>query len=417
VHLVAIHEAFERWFGIPVPKRVDLPRYTARDLSCLTPAAPAARAMSPLHEIARALGARRAAAAHERLAKFDPVQRRQALRRDWGRLLGDPEPRQDPKVMAVARPASGDQRRAEGGQLPVREGAAPPVGSPEESTRTARVDRLALEVEPGIVVPLLLLDPAEPAKGRRPVVVAVAQAGKQAFLQRRSAAIAELLAAGITVCLPDLRGTGETKPDDDRGRLGSATSLSSAELMLGQTAVGARVRDLRSVLRYLRARPELDGRRVALWGDSMVPTNRRDTNVAVPLEVADSLPHAEPLGGFVVLLTALYEDDVHAVSAHGCLAEFQSLLESPFILVPHDAIVPGAVAAGDLCEVAAALAPRPLQLTELVDGRNRALADAEAAAALGPVKAAYDAVAAGRLSVSGADSTQAGKWLIAAIRD
>jgi hypothetical protein len=46
-------------------------------------------------------------------------------------------------------------------------------------------------------------------------------------------------------------------------------------------------------------------------------------------------------------------------------------LQSPFCYVPHDVIVPGALTAGDLCDVAAALAPRPLRLEGLVDGLNR----------------------------------------------
>jgi hypothetical protein len=223
--------------------------------------------------------------------------------------------------------------------------------------------------------------------------------------------------SAIAVCLPDLRGTGETKPGEGRGRGSSATSLSSAELMLGQTAIGARVRDLRSILRYLRTRPELDRRRVALWGDSFAASNRRDQNLAVPLEVAESLPHAEPLGGLVVLLTALFEDETHAISARGGLAEFQSLLESPFILVPHDVIVPGAIAAGDLGVVAAALAPRPLQLAELVDGRNRALTAEEAAAALAQVKAAYGAEAAARVSLPESGTGPVANWLVDALRD
>jgi hypothetical protein len=156
---------------------------------------------------------------------------------------------------------------------------------------------------------------------------------------------------------------------------------------------------------------------MALWGDSFAASNQRDKDLAAPMEIADSLPHAEPLGGLVVLLAALFEDEIHAVSARGGLAEFQSLLESPFILVPHDVIVPGAIAAGDLREVAAALAPRPLQLAELVDGRNRALTAEDAAAALAPVKAAYGAAAAGRLSLPGSGATPVGKWLADTLRD
>jgi hypothetical protein len=36
-------------------------------------------------------------------------------------------------------------------------------------------------------------------------------------------------------------------------------------------------------------------------------------------------------------------------------------------------MIPGALATGDLCDVAAALAPRPLRLEGLVDGQNRLL--------------------------------------------
>src|SRR5262249_20281917 len=145
--------------------------------------------------------------------------------------------------------------------------------------------------------------------------------------------------------------------------------------------------------------------------------NRPDQNVAVPLEVADSMPHAEPLGGLVVLLTALFEDQIQAISARGGLAEFQSLLESPFILVPHDVIVPGAIAARALGAVAAARAPRPLHLAELVDGRNRALTAEEAATALARVKAAYGADAATRLSLPGPSPVPVAKWLVDALRE
>jgi dienelactone hydrolase len=384
-HLVAIHAAFERWFQIPIPKREDLPRHTADELSCLTPAAAAERPMRPLHQIAEEIGARQVAAARERLAKLSPADRRRELRRDWARLLGDVEPKHEPSP----------RERAPGGSI-----------------LDAKIERSALEVEPGIVVPLMLLRPVKGAAEKCPVVVAVAQAGKQAFLEQRVQAITDILEAGIAVCLPDLRGTGETKPDDGRGRASSATSLSSAELMLGQTALGARLRDLRSVLRYLRTRPELDGRRIALWGDSFAARNGRDKNLAVPLDAAESLPLAEPLGGLVVMLGALFEDDVRAVSARGGLAEFQSLLESPFIYVPHDIIVPGALSAGDLCDIAAALAPCPTQLADLVDGQNRGMTAEEAALAFAPVNATYGPQAASTMLLMGSGADSPAKWLI-----
>jgi hypothetical protein len=70
-------------------------------------------------------------------------------------------------------------------------------------------------------------------------------------------------------------------------------------------------------------------------------------------------------------------------------------LESPFIFVPHDCIVPGSLTAGDLCDVAAALAPRPLVLADLVDGVNRAVAAERIATIYAPTRAAYQAMGAG----------------------
>jgi len=395
-HLVAIHADFERWFNIPVPRRDNLPRHSADELTSLTATTASARPMRPVHELAREIGAVRAAAARERLTKLAPADRRQELRRNWTNILGSVEPKHEPRTIVTRE------------TVQERVGKTAPIG--------AAVERLVLEVEPGIVVPLVLLIPTNETKNKRPVVVAVAQAGKQAFLTERAEAISEILSAGIGVCLPDVRGTGETKPDDGRGRGSSATSLSSAELMFGETAVGLRVRDLRSVLSYLRSRAEFDARRVALWGDSFARTNSRDRNVAVPLDAADAPAVSEPLGGLVVLLAALFEDEIHAVSVRGGLLSFQSLLESPFVSVPHDIIIPGILTASDLADLAAALAPRSLQLAELVDGQNRRVTADEAAAVLEPVRREYGTNAGRRLSLPGSDAESAARWLRQALR-
>jgi hypothetical protein len=159
--------------------------------------------------------------------------------------------------------------------------------------------------------------------------------------------------------------------------------------MLGETPVGQRLADLRGVLRYLRGRGDLAGH-VALWGDSFAPVNARERNLAVPLD-ADLPPQAEPLGGLLALLGALFEDAVAAVYVRGGLTGYEALLAGPFCYVPADAVVPGALTAGDIGDVAAALAPRPLRLEGLVDGLNRLAAAEEVARSLGPARAAYRA--------------------------
>jgi hypothetical protein len=230
---------------------------------------------------------------------------------------------------------------------------------------------VSLEVEPGIVVPLLLFVP-DGKKEAVPVVIGLAQEGKQGFLKNRGDVIAALLKQGVAVCLPDVRGVGETRPGDGRGRNSSATSLSATEWMLGQTMLGSRLRDLRSVIRWLKSEKDIDAGRIALWGDSFAPVNERGFNAAVPLDAEKLPPQSEPLGGLLALFGALYEDKaVQAAYIHGGLVSYRSILDSPFCYVPHDSLVPGALTSGDLCDVASAVAPRSLRMEGLVNGLNR----------------------------------------------
>lgn len=343
-HRQAMYPALNRWFGLGFSSKKEYrQRHKPEELLCLTADAPKPR---PLHELAAALGTERSAEARRRLASLTPDARREKLRKDWAALLGDIEPKAAAKATIEGSQKLGD----------------------------FTAERIVLEVEPSVLVPTLLLLPPRKEKSNIPVVVAVAQAGKQAFLAKRAEVVAELLRGGCAVCLPDLRGTGETRPGDGRGRGSWATSISATELMLGQTLLGSRLRDLRSVLRYLRGRPELDGGRIAIWGDSFADVNPPDRNLKVPLD-ADNLPaQAEPLGGHLALLGLLFEPELRAAYGRGGLASYQSLLQSQFCYVPHDAVVPGAITVGDLPEIAAALAPQPLRLEGSVDGVNRLVA-------------------------------------------
>jgi hypothetical protein len=384
LHRSQIHPVLKRWFDMPIPEEYSR-RRTADELLCLTPEAVKEFGPRPLHELLSALGAERLAEARQRSASLPPQDRRRRLRDGWARLLGDVEPEAEPRVIEQER----------------------------QQVANATVERIALEVERGIVVPLVLLLPPRKADTRTPAVLGLAQDGKQAFLKSRSAGIAELLDGGVAVCLADVRGTGETRPaDDSRLYSGARTTLSASEGLLGQTLLGSRLRDVRSVLRHLRSRSELDARRVALWGDSFAPANPEGRDLAVPLGVDEFPDFAEPLGGLLALFGGLFEEGVRAVYLRGGLTGYHSLLQSPFCYVPHDALVPGALTAGDLCDVAAALAPRPLRLEGLVDGRNREVpADVLAQA---PVLAAYRALGAEpRLQLERAEGMRsAARWIL-----
>src|SRR5262249_574562 len=133
------------------------------------------------------------------------------------------------------------------------------------------VEALSLTVEEGIAVPLLLMRP--PGRRTVPVVVATAHEGKERFLSNRAREIEALLRTGIAVCLPDVRATGETPPTAHATEGGPYQRIAQTEFDLGRTLLGSRLKDLRTVLAYLRRRPDIDARRLALWGDSFAPPN------------------------------------------------------------------------------------------------------------------------------------------------
>ncbi len=333
-----IYAAFERWFKISPPEREPgaAERRPAEELLCVTPDV----RMLPLHELLGVIAAERLAAGQSRRQDMSPAARRDALRREWARLLGDVEPVRDFKVTDHGKEA-----------LP---GAAG--------------QRLALEIG-NITVPFLLLVPAK--DGKHPVAVAFGQEGKAGLLKNRSKEIAELLAGGAAVCLADLRGTGETRPGSGVDRQSGLTSVSSTEQMLGQTVPGLRLRDLRTLLVYLRARPDLDGSRIALWGDSYAPVNAPDARIDHPWDAPKLPDFAHPAGAMVALFGMLFEEDVRAAWGRGGLESFASILGSPYLYIPHDAVIPGALAVSELDALAAAVAPRPVRFVESVDGLNR----------------------------------------------
>jgi hypothetical protein len=236
-------------------------------------------------------------------------------------------------------------------------------------------ETIVIDIEPGIKLPLILLKPAHAPQSA--AVIAFAQEGKSGFLAHRSHEIATLIERGIAVCLADVRGTGETTLRVARNP--GAMSAAATELMLGNTLLGSRLMDARTVYWYLSRRADLDPKRIVLWGDSFGPVNSRDMlfEKSQNQPGGPEIPQAEPLGPLLALLTAFYEPDVSAAATRRGLASFVSVLEDRFTHVPMDVIVPGILEAGDLPEIAAAIAPRAVLIQASVDGRNRPLTAAE----------------------------------------
>jgi dienelactone hydrolase len=347
-----LYPELQRWFGIPIPEREPEDRRPESELASLTPEAAAQVSMRPVHEIVRELARRRLEESRARIAKLDPSSRRRWLGEQWAIRLGaiQPEAGVRANLHRIADAA------------------------------LASIQALSLETDRGIIVPLLLFRPKETGSQRIPVVTAVSQAGKERFLSDRAGEIETLLRRGIAICLPDLRGTGETVPDTRRTPSSAGISLAATELMLANTMLGPRLKDLRAVLAWLRTRPELDSTRLALWGDSFSPTNppRLLLDEFPNWQIGPEVQHqAEPLGALVSLLTGLY-DDIDAIAVRGGLESFLSVLDSPFSYVPQDVIVPGFLEVGDVEDLVKALPAGSVLQVDAVDGRNRLVRPAAA---------------------------------------
>ena len=388
VHRRQVYSHLARWFDLQPPTDEFLNRHDVQELLCITPSVAERFDPQPVYKIARKLADERIASARKELASVDFASRRTILRDGWSRLLGNIKPAMNPIVKAVER----------------------------EETNGVATERILLEVEPGIVVPLVVMQVRDGRSNPLPVVVALADSGKQKFLAARADAVSTWFEAGYAICLPDVRGFGETNMGGSHGPRSIGTTLSCRDQVLGQTLLGSRLRDLRSVLLFLRARRGLD-EKISLWGDSLAALNPPERSEVVPYGVDNPNVQAEPSAGLLVLLTALFEDNVSAVYARGTFASFRSLLDSQFLYVPHDSVVPGALTVSDVADIAAALVPRPLRVECPVDGLNRRIPSDTIAEAFAPASQAYHLANASKqfsLHVIGQDDSA--MWLLNQIK-
>ncbi len=343
-----IYPILKKWVDMPVPSSEYHSVKPDGDLMAITPQIAADRRPKTTAELASTL-----AQARLKNARANPAM----LRATLAAKLGDIEPGQNPAASVVS----------------------------SKLVSRFLMEAIRIEVEPDVTLPVILFTSRGAAQS--PAVVAFAQEGKRGFLANRAPEILNLLERGFAVCLADVRYTGELAPNAPRGPAGM--SMAATELMLGNTLLGARLKDARTILGYLSRRPDINPKRIALWGDSFGPVNPREMIFDKSLNQpgGPEIPQAEPLGSLLVLLTALYEPDVAAAATRRGLASFLSLLDDRFQYSPLDVIVPGILEAGDLPDAVAAIAPRPVLIQASVDGRNRPLTLAEAKQKMAPVPA------------------------------
>lgn len=215
----------------------------------------------------------------------------------------------------------------------------------------------AYKSEFGIEVPSRFLDAGVYAKG---AVFLVAEQGKDHPVVRRYC-IDAVIAANHGAYGLDLRGWGATDPSlpwldvpfewDD--------FFAYRSLELGRPLFGQRLKDL------LASAPQQ-----TKWRDWIV--------VGIGI------------GGLIAAHAAALDERIAGVASIEAPLSFASMLTDPHAQQPVSAILPGVLAAYEIRDVYAALAPRPLLIVNPQDARRRGVAEAEARSELAQAIDTYD---------------------------
>lgn len=232
-----------------------------------------------------------------------------------------------------------------------------------------RVEKLLLETEAGIVVPVRLISPASGAKPLPAVVYLRDRRGEH----DSESLFAALARQGRVVAVADVRGFGETmsprnvsdaRVDYFDPRDGMDADFTYAAFFLGRSLAGMRVRDALGVAEYVRARPEVDSKKIGITGRGWA--------------------------GTIALLAAAADSQLAWAAVEGIPASYGEVAMSELYAQPVSLTVPGVLKDFDLPDVVAALAPRRLLVLNPTDAVVRRLARGDAEVVYAGVRKAYD---------------------------
>jgi dienelactone hydrolase len=198
--------------------------------------------------------------------------------------------------------------------------------------------------EPGIKIPYLIFSPDEKKEG--PKLLRVSGAGKATEIDR-------WVREGRVVVSLDLRGMGETA--------GSDFKESFLGMHLNRPLLGLRTLDLLSVVSDM-------GQEVDLLGQG----------AAAP----------------VALHAAVFEPRAVRITLEGMVVSWSKVATTPQAKNQLANVVPGALEAYDLPDLAGFLAPRPLTIRNPVDAQGNPISQAELEEVYAPVRERYRAAGA-----------------------
>ncbi|ODS84300.1 MAG: hypothetical protein ABS46_04000 [Cytophagaceae bacterium SCN 52-12] len=222
------------------------------------------------------------------------------------------------------------------------------------------IERYFLKGEGSYPIPYLLFVPAE-RSGK--TVIYLHPDGKA---REASGEIERLVKQGLTVLAPDLLGVGELISDRFKGDAaigGISYNIWFTAALTGRSIVGVHAADLIRLVNMVKQ----DAPQEEIWGVARG-------------EMGPSLLHA-----------AAFDPRINRAAIFGMYSSYQAVTDqeryNPKFVY---SMVPGALRAYDLPDLAAAVAPRPLLLANFVDSNGRPLDPAEMSRAFAVVSRYYE---------------------------
>lgn len=223
--------------------------------------------------------------------------------------------------------------------LKARPAVAPPIREAGEVQKNGlRVRKLVFQTEPGIEVPALRVDPAEPAAEKAPLVVVVGH--DRAAALAPGGLVERWIGRGRSILLLDPRGMGETAPTPRYHKtkdFGPDSQEAFLALHLDRPLLGQRVFDVLGALDAL--------------GDQI--------SAGVHLIGVGE-------GGPIALHAAALDRRIGELTLERSILSWTEVAESPRPRRQLSNVVPGALLDYDLPDLAASLAPRPLNVASPV---------------------------------------------------
>jgi cephalosporin-C deacetylase-like acetyl esterase len=219
--------------------------------------------------------------------------------------------------------------------------------------RKLRIDEIQFESEPGVRIMGWFVRAKEGA-AVRPCVLFVSDGLADEAVAEPSP-LDEILSQGNAICAIHLRGITLSTPRPPSGGPVFYRGMELKErfawtnLVLGSPVIGQRVWDILRCLDYLKTRPDVDGSQIRVLGRGPA--------------------------GLAALMAGALDESVRSVLLDRTLATYTSIVDAEDYALELDWFVPGILQHFDIPDIAAAIYPRPVWITNALDGDGAVLSE------------------------------------------